>query len=28
MLEVLVEDVCEVKAFREEQDARAWLAMR
>jgi hypothetical protein len=28
MLEVLVEDVCEVKAFREEQEARAWLAMR
>ena len=28
MLEILVEDVCEVKPFRDEQDARAWLAMR
>jgi hypothetical protein len=28
MLEALVEDVCEVKPFRDEQDARAWLAAR
>ena len=27
-LEALVEDVCEVKPFREEQEARAWLAMK
>jgi hypothetical protein len=26
MLEALVEDVCEVKPFRDEQEARAWLA--
>lgn len=26
MLEVLVEDACEVKPFRNEQEARAWLA--
>jgi len=28
MLEVLVEDACDVKPFREEQEARAWLAMQ
>ncbi|MGA8871389.1 MAG: hypothetical protein WB460_09635 [Candidatus Acidiferrales bacterium] len=28
MLEVLVEGVCEVKPFREEQEARAWLAVQ
>jgi hypothetical protein len=27
-LEALVEDVCEVKPFREEQEARAWLATK
>jgi hypothetical protein len=26
MLEVLVEDICEVRSFRDEQEARAWLA--
>ena len=28
MLESLVEDVCEVKSFREEREARAWFAMQ
>jgi hypothetical protein len=27
MLEMLVEDVCEIRPFRDEQEARAWLAM-
>ena len=26
MLEMLVEDLCEVKPFRDEQEARAWLS--
>ena len=25
MLEMLVEDVCQIRVFREEQEARAWL---
>jgi hypothetical protein len=25
-IEVLVEDICEVKPFRDEDEARAWLA--
>jgi len=26
MIEILVEDVCDVRPFRDEQEARAWLA--
>jgi hypothetical protein len=28
MLEMLVEDVCEIKPFRDESEARAWLASK
>lgn len=28
MLEALVEDICEVRPFRDEQEARAWLASK
>ncbi len=28
MLEMLVEDVCEIKPFRDEPEARAWLATK
>jgi hypothetical protein len=28
MLEMLVEDVCEVKSFRDEAAARAWFASK
>ncbi len=28
MLQILVEDVCEVRPFRDEQEAKAWLATK